>query len=301
MATLADNDDDNEVSTEEGVELPVEETTEEAEPVAVVEDERLAADDADEQPQRHKETAKERRDRAKAAKERDKRELAFQRNIIQQQNERLAALEQGQVVTRVTDLDNRLATALNEVDTFDKIFGKAIEAKNGDDARQARKLGDEAKQRAQAAYNEKQAILQQRQQQPAVDPRVERLAKDFMDANPWYNHTSNDEDSLIVKALDSAVASRYQPTDPAYWQALQERVKERLPQHFQEDAEDDAPRKGPPVGGSSRTNSPTSKSEIRLPAEYVTALKDAGLWDDPKTRIRMAKRYATQIKDSANR
>ena len=75
MGTLTENDDDNEISTDEGVEIQ-EDTKAEAEPtVDVVEDERLAADegDADQQPQRHKETARERRERAKAAKERDKK------------------------------------------------------------------------------------------------------------------------------------------------------------------------------------------------------------------------------------
>jgi hypothetical protein len=54
-------------------------------------------------------------------------------------------------------------------------------------------------------------------------------------------------------------------------------------------------RRGPPTGGTSRSSSGSSNGsaqQIRLSPERVQGLKDAGLWDDPKDRMRMAKKYA---------
>lgn len=313
MATLHDDDDEDHVAAvppKDGAEVEIEDEKVQPEPEVEVleEDERLSqqheeSDDTEDPKQRRpKESASERRARAKLAKERDKRELDFQRRELARQDALIKDLQKGQVVNRVTELDNRISTAQTEAETYDQIFGKAITAKNGDDARAAAAIRDAAKQRAWEAHQEKQQVLQQAQRQPQAAPPFQSMAEDFMSANPWYDHTGRDADSRLVKEIDAQVAKDYIPTSPAYWAELQKRVEKNLPQRFQrqdDTDEEEAPvqqsqqrtRKGPPTGGSSRSNSSTS-TQIRLSPERVAAMKDAGLWDDVKIRAKMAKTYA---------
>lgn len=318
MGTLTDDDDDDNVAAvpaKDGAEIDVEQDDTSAkqkdpEIVEVVEvsdqDERLshADDDQPERAERHRETAAERRARAKVAKERDKKELDFQRRELARQDALIRDLQQKQTVTTVNDLDQRIATANNEAETYDQIFGKAITAKNGDDARAAAAIRDAAKQRAWEAYQQKQQIVADANK--PVNKPVPYLdkAQAFMEANPWYNQKGTDSDSRIVNEIDEAVSKEYVPTSDAYWNELQRRVQKNLPHKFQADDQEDTDvqptkqRKGPPTGGSSRSNSSTA-TRIQLSPERVAAMKEAGAWDDPVLRTRMAKAYANYDKENS--
>lgn len=321
MATLHDDDDDAPPNTE-GAEVEVENDADEKgtkEPIIdVIEDdgsdERIAdqnqdADDVDEgeKPRRQKESAAERRARAKLAKERDKKELDFQRRELARQDALIKDLQKATTVNRVTELDNRITTAQSEASTYDTIHYKAIIAKNEVDAKNAADIRDAAKQRAWEAHQEKLAVIQQSQRQPTAVPPYQGLAEEFMSVNPWYDHSGRDADSRMVKEIDAQVAKEYIPTSPAYWKELQRRVQKNLPQHFQSNDDNDdgdtdvqptqRQRKGPPTGGSSRSNSSTS-TQIRLSPERVEAMKQAGAWDDPVLRTRMAKAYANYDKQN---
>ena len=322
-----DRDDDNQErqTDAENVEVEREQEQEAAPDVEVIEDsgeqeeggdERIAQSDDDEQerrPARKKESAAERRQRAKEAKIRDKRELDFQRRELARMDKLVQDLTQGQVVTRVTELDNRISSAQAEVQQWSQVQAKAITAKQGDDAVAADNLKQQAQQKLNEALWTKNQIVAQAQQPKQGEPAYAGLMKEFMDSNPWYDHNGGDEDSLIVKALDTAVATQYKPTDPRYWRELQKRVDARLGKNRSDSNADDqqdddmdepAPRQrtrgGPPVGGSSRGNSSGGGGtvQIKLSAERVQAMKDAGLWDDPKVRARMAKTYAQYDKDN---
>lgn len=322
MATIRDEDEDHVSAVEpnEGAEVELDGEQEEApaEPVVDVveddgQDERVASqdepgdDDGDSRQRRHKESAAERRARAKLAKERDKKELDFQRRELSRQDALIKELQKGQIVTRVTDLDSRIATANNEAEQYDRIFGAAITAKNGEDARAAAKIRDDARARAWQLDQERQQLVQHAQKPaPAGAPVYQGLAEEFMEANPWYDHSGRDADSRIVKEIDAEVAKEYIPTSPAYWKELQRRVQKNLPHHFQSNNDDDGDadaqptqrqRKGPPTGGSSRSNSSTSSTQIRLSPERVAAMKEAGVWDDPVLRSKMAKAYANYDKN----
>ena len=294
-----------------------------ADGIVVVEDARLnaeqTADDEDtghdDNRSRKRETARERRERARQAKERDKLEIDLLRRTTAKQDARLQELERSLTVTKVTDLDSRLATEIQTAEQMDKVFAAAISAKNGEDARRAAQLRDEAKQRAWNLYNEKQGIIQQaqqREQTPTVVPFADKAQK-FLSDKQWYNPQSGDEDSLVVEALDKALSKQMNPNDPNYWDTLDQKVRAKLPHRFQTQQRDDADdgqdededpaprqqtRRGPPTGGSSRDRQNGSVQQIRLPAEMVAAMKEAGHWDDPKVRNRVAQRYINGLKNN---
>ena len=322
MGTLSEDDDEQDQSTtqEHEVEVENEPAAEQQDPPieVVEEDARIAAPDDDGEQQhdnrgerKPRESAKERRERARVAKERDKKELAFLRAELSRQDQAMRDLQSAQSVTRINELDNRMSVAQREVQTFEQIEAAAIAKNEGRDAVDARKLRQEAERKLQQAAWEKQQIQQQRQAPPP--PTFLPLAQEFLSKLPWYDANGNDEDSLIVRALDNAVAQRYNPNSPEYWSELEGRVKQTLRHRFQtqqnnnsdddseEDVVQDQPprRKGPPTGGSTRTAS--SPNRIMLSPERVQAMREAGAWDDPVLRARMAKAYANYDKQHNSR
>lgn len=327
MGTLSGEDEDQDQSQDARVNDDPNDDTDQSQQVQVEdpsvprvveaseggEDERIATgSDDDEAPQhRGRESAKERRERVKRAKERDKQELDILRQSIAKQDAAMQELQKQLIVSRITELDNRLATESQTATQMDDVFAKAISAKNGEDAAAAARIRDDAKQKAWAIYHEKEKLVQQLQAPKRVAAPYAAQARQFVADKPWYNPGSGDEDSLIVEALDRALMKTMNPEDPRYWETLDKKVRARLPHKFQQeqqeqDEQDEAPqrqsaRKGPPTGGSSKTTSTrSSPGEIRLPKEMVDTMKEAGYWDDPKIRARVAKRYIDGLKNNRN-
>lgn len=218
---------------------------------------------------------------------------------------------------QITDLDNRLATESNTAQQMDEVFAAAITAKNGKDAAAAAALRDDAKQKAWNLFHQKENLVKQLNAPRTQEVTFKAQAMDFLADKPWYNPGSGDEDSLIVEAMDKALSKTMNPNDPKYWETLDKKVRQRLPHKFtdtddtDDDAQDDPPprqqtqqrtqqRRGPPTGGSSRSNSGSRPTEIRLPPEMVAAMKEAGHWDDPKQRARVAQRYIDGVKNNRN-
>jgi hypothetical protein len=339
MPKLGHEDDEDQGETTQQVEDPNDDTDPEQQvqledPTvpAVLEDdgqqdERLSDQaedddaDTDREPSRKRESAKERRQRAKEAKERDKLELQILRDTVSRQNASIEAIRRDTTVNRVTELDNRLATALAEVQQFENIEAAAITAKNGQDAVQAKRLAEAARQRAWGAHNEKEALVKQAQTPAAttIKPYADK-AVNFLKDKPWYNPNTTSatdlEDTMVVEALDKVLSKQMDPNDPLYWSTLENKVRTKLPHRFEsqtddsgEDDSNDEPqtrqqaaprRKGPPTGGSSRTQSGRGPQEIRLPKEMVEAMKEAGHWDNPKVRARVAQRYIDGLRQNRN-
>ena len=315
MGVIRDEGDEDtgrsqEHDTEETVEVEGEPEARQEPEVEVLEDERPNAeaddDEGDSRPSRRRETAAERRERARQAKLRDKRELNFQKAEIDRLARELENVKRTQIVTTVTELDNRIATANEEAAQMDRVKAAAISKNNGADAVAADNLRNQALWRAQEAQAARERLVAEANRPVAKPvPYIEK-AKAFMADNPWYNHNGTDEDSQLVKQIDNEVAKEYVPLSDAYWKELQRRVDKNLPhraKQTQDDGDDDyyeqetrtTPRRGPPTGGTNRSSGGSrsgSSTQIRLSPERVQGLKDAGLWDDPKDRMRMAKKYA---------
>jgi hypothetical protein len=267
-------------------------------------DERLADQDGE----RHRETAKERRARAKAAKERDKRELQFQHNLIRQQDQHVAELRSQVVQTQASLIDLRLSQLAAEAAQFEAIERAALTKQEAGDAIKARDLRAQALAKAQELEAQKKALIAggQQVQQPTQTQPVPyaRMAQIFVQRHPWYNPNQPSEDTAIVEALDKQIAREgYNPNTPDYWMELERRVAQRLPERSttrptasdsdagdRREVQTQQTRKGPPVGGSKTPGARGTR--IVLSAARVEALKEAGLWDDPATRARMAKKYA---------
>ena len=295
--------DEKEVPEEELI--PVDTPVEEAEqPDEDEEDTRLATSDDDHEEDLASTTnnarRKKRRELQRRARDMQQQELA----LLRQQNailaQRVSSIEGHTIATTEQTIDQRLAAAIRDAQQAEQIMAAAIEANNGQDTVLAQRIYNEAVQQAQQLQAAKQQVQQVRQNhapRPAAppDPRVATYAKEWMDANPWYDPNGGNEDSAITKQIDASLEREgYDPRNINYWQELTNRVA---------DAIGDAPakggRKGPPVG-SQREHAPTStRREIHVTPERKAAMIEAGVWDDPQKRQRYLKAYQQYDSGSA--
>ena len=249
----------------------------------------------------------ERKDRRDQAIKRDKLELDFLRKRNDDLERRVSVQEQRAHQVDLSSYDAQIAAAANEAEMADKVIAKAVEAGNGSDVTQALRYRDQAMQKMQQLQFAKQQAAQQRPQAaaPALDDMTMHYAKEFMDANPWYDSQGRNEDSAIVIAIDQSLAKDgFNPQTQEYWDELRKRTARRLPERFKTEQrqaarEERTPRGGPAVG-SGREHAPAStRKEIYLSPERKQALIDAGVWDDPVLRMKYAKRYSDY--DRANK
>lgn len=141
-----------------------------------------------------------------------------------------------------------------------------------------------------------------------MEQTILRNANIFTRRNEWYDpNDDEDEDSETVRRLDREIAAEgYNPASKDYWEELENRMKEELPHRFkaaktngkgQGHDDDDG---GKPNGkdrtvitaGSGRSaRSNESTGTYRLSKDRVDAIKEAGMWDDPKERQKMIDKY----------
>lgn len=247
-----------------------------------------------------------RRQLQKQAKERSQRELEYLRQQNAAMEARLRAVEGNTLSQQAQTIDQQYQRALYEAQQAETIIARAVEAGNGDDVTVALRLRDEAKERAQQLGYAKQQAEQSAQQaaQPQADPRVVDYAKQWLDANPWYNPQGRDEDSAVTKAIDNALAAEgWNPSSEEYWHELTRRVAARIGDDGAPAARNQAaPRRKAPPTGTTREHAPVStKNEVVVTAERKQAMIDAGVWDDPVARTRYLKAYQAYDRENTAR
>lgn len=285
------------------------------------EDTRLTEDtDHDEEEQGHAEETEEEararteRNRARRKQSKDrrkdyieglKRELAARDNVINELSQRMSIVERKSTGSEMAQLETAEREAKGYYDHFKKLHGQAVEQANGELAAEAMEKMMLARSRVEQINNIKTAMTKQQQPQaPALDPRLQANATTWMDKNRWFDINGKDEDSRLTLALDQMVRDAgYLPETPQYWEELDARIKKHLPHRTNSgyNAPRNVEQRGgrAPVAGSGREISSSNKGGYTLSAERVQAMKDAGIWDDPKQRADMIRRYQEQDKRSA--
>jgi hypothetical protein len=258
------------------------------------EDERLA--ESDEESEEEIRTGRNRRRQRRRDIHRRAKETAEEKiRLLEQQNadmlRRLASVEGHALNNNAQTLEERLAKAQRDVQQAEHFIAKATEAGNGDDVVAAMRIRDQAmaetNQLQQARYQFEEARKQSTT--PQVDPAVVNYAKEWMQANAWYDPSGRDRDSALTKAIDHEIVQEgYNPATREYWEELTARVADALGEG------NPAPkpkRRGPPTGNT-REHAPVStKREIYVTPERKQAMIEAGVWDDATLRQRYLKAY----------
>lgn len=149
--------------------------------------------------------------------------------------------------------------------------------------------------------NKAEAENHVRTQENVPNVVIQKQAERWMKDNPWYDPEGTDPRSKRAKTIDTQLAAEgWNPATRDYWEQLSSRLQEVEDDDYTESYE--APRKRGPrsvVTGSEReSGGGSSRGTFTLTPEQVRAMKDAGFWDDPKLRAKMAARYAQQARQT---
>jgi hypothetical protein len=228
-------------------------------------------------------------------------------NLLQRQNqelmERLAAIERKSYSADLAKLDSAIGDEQMRLEFFKNKMREATDSSDGARFTQAQEGWYETRRKVEAMQVIKERALQANDRESgAANPRLVKLANEWMGRNPWYDPNGGDEDSQIAKLVDNRLASEgWDPSTEDYWEEFDKRLQTRLPGRYNYEQGGQSRRRPRSfVTGSSRESFGGTQggSTFVLEPDQVRAMKEAGLWDDPQTRNRMIKRYAEQARNN---
>jgi hypothetical protein len=252
-----------------------------------------------------------RREERKLKKELQKqREVSSKHKIsaLERRNEelarRLAAVENTAASYQFAQVDKAIEDEATRVEYAKMKLVQAAQANDANAQVEYLEQLQEAKTKLSQiqAYKKQQLEEAKRPKQNVpneVSTEVQRQATSWLKENKWYDPQARDTDSKIAKLVDQDLASEgWDPSDPEYWDELDNRLSARLPHRYSAKSGTSNRRGGPTA--SSRTANPSGKAgnTITLSRERVSAIKDAGAWDDPVKRSKMIKAYAQFDKEN---
>lgn len=268
--------------------------------------------------QRNREDRQRKKDSERRRRDEDQRKI----KLLEQRNDELARrVERVEGHTSSQDIhkiDQAIGTTQQHINHWRGQIAAAASAGDGNALADAQEKWYEARARLDALTGIKTAAVEQQRAPKApapLDPMVREHFASWVKDHRWYNGAGKDQDSRIMLAIDNSLADEgFDPATSEYWDELTRRGRQQLPHRFKkapavpdyDDDEEDDPmplanrrRPAPQLsGGSSRESVPSSRTEFRLSPDRVRAMKEAGIWDDPKERADMVKRYREQ--DRAN-
>lgn len=238
----------------------------------------------------------ERKHRKEAQREREdtlRRELASRDAIINELRSKVEVIERRNTGSEVAQIENGKKQAAQAYNFFKDQIRVAGEAGNHAAVADATEKMIQA-QRKFDELSRVEQVFKQRQAAPQpLDPRLANHAQAWMERNKWYDPSGQDQDSEIAMRIDQRLAQEgWDPTTKEYWDELSSRVKKYLP-HRVNSGKMESTKPRSTVSGSGRESSTSSanRASYKLSAERVHALKEAGLWDDPKKRAEAIKRF----------
>jgi hypothetical protein len=249
-----------------------------------------------------------RRNRRRAKKEYIKRtneekdqNLILLRRQNQEMQDRLAVLERKTQGADMARYDKAMEDEAYRLQYAQQKMQEATDNSDGAAFTKAQELWYDSRRKLEAMHSYKEQVSKSSAQESApANPKLVRLANNWMERNSWYDPEAGDEDTQIAKVIDNRlVAEGWDPATQDYWDELDNRLQKRLPHRYTRNT-DEPSRRSPRsvVTGSSRESSGrVNGSQFVLEPEQVRAMKDAGFWDDPEKRNKMIKRYAIEARN----
>ena len=255
--------------------------------------------------------------RARREKRRAKRDLAkktgvekdMKLQLLERKNqelmERLSVVERKTHSADLARIDKAIEDQELRLQYAKMKIAEAASAADGHAMTEAQEIMYDARRQMEALSNVKKAAVEPRKAQGNVpDPRLQRLAANWMERNDWYDPNGRDTDSKIAKQIDEALVSEgWNPTESEYWEELDNRLHKYLPHKYNDSTDVRSSTKRPrsvvTSSGRESVNGSTNRNTFVLKPEQVRAMKDAGFWDDPDKRSKMIKRYAQEARNNS--
>ena len=254
--------------------------------------------------------------RARREKRRAKRDLAKKTGVekdmklqhLERKNqelmERLSVVERKTHSADLARIDKAIEDQELRLQYAKMKVAEAATAADGNAMTDAQEMMYEARRQIESLSSLKKTAVQPNQTQGNVpDPRLQRLAANWMERNDWYDPSGRDTDSKIAKQIDEALSAEgWNPTDADYWDELDNRLHKYLPHKYNDTTDVRSSTKRPrsvvTSSGRESVNGSTNRNTFVLKPEQVRAMKDAGFWDDPDKRSKMIKRYAQEARNN---
>ena len=255
--------------------------------------------------------------RARREKRRAKRDLAKKTGVekdmklqhLERKNqelmERLSVVERKTHSADLARIDKAIEDQELRLQYAKMKIAEAATAADGNAMTDAQEMMYEARRQIESLSSLKKTAVQPNQNQGNVpDPRLQRLAANWMERNDWYDPNGRDTDSKIAKQIDEALSAEgWNPTDADYWNELDNRLHKYLPHKYNDSTDVRSSTKRPrsvvTSSGRESVNGSTNRNTFVLKPEQVRAMKDAGFWDDPDKRSKMIKRYAQEARNNS--
>jgi hypothetical protein len=261
---------------------------------------------------------------AKRARRRAKKDLIRKTNEekdvrlqqLQRENEefkrRLSSVERESKENRVSRIDKHLEDQKVRLEYAKMKLSEAVQAGDGDAMVQAQTMWNEAQAAVGEFTRAKQAAEREAtgpsESAPRVDPAVQRNAADWMRRNSWYRPDTSDRDSQIAKKLDELLVTEgMNPSDPDYWDELDNRLQKALPHRYNDTSDGNSAVRKPRnvVGSSGREASAAfggnNRTQFVLSPERVKAMKEVGAWDNPVRKKAMIENFIKYDRANGNR
>jgi hypothetical protein len=235
-------------------------------------------------------------------------------NTLKRQNdhmaERLAVLEKRTAGADVARIDKAIEDAHVRMQYAKMKIKESTEMADGTGVAEANEAWYDARRQVESleALKKKAVSAPATPAMPkAADPRLKKLAGNWMARNDWNDPNGKDTDSRVaVKIDESLVEEGWDPTSEDYWEELDNRLTKYLPHRYNAGSDErSSPATRRPrmaVTGSGRESQSYSKaSEFRVSPERVKAIKESGRWDNIAERNKMIRRYAEYDRLNANR
>ena len=250
---------------------------------------------------------------AKRARRRSKKDLIRKTNEekdarlqqLQRENEefkrRLSNVERETKNSQIARIDKHLEDQKVRLEYAKMKLSEAVQAGDGDAMVEAQTMWNEAQSAVGEFARAKQQAereAQTRNDTPVVDPTVQRNAADWMRRNSWYRPDTSDRDSQIAKKVDELLVTEgMNPSDPDYWDELDNRLQKALPHRYNDNNDSNSAVRKPRnvVGSSGREASAAfggnNRTQFVLSPERVKAMKEVGAWDNPTRKKAMIENF----------
>jgi hypothetical protein len=251
---------------------------------------------------------------AKRARRRSKKDLIRKTNEekdvrlqqLQRENEefkrRLSNVERESKNSQIARIDKHLEDQKVRLEYAKMKLSEAVQAGDGDAMVQAQSMWNEAQSAVGEFSRAKNAAEREArgagQSVPVVDPTVQRNAADWMRRNAWYRPDTSDRDSQVAKKVDELLVTEgLNPSDPDYWDELDNRLQKALPHRYNDNNDSNSAVRKPRnvVGSSGREASAAfggnNRSQFVLSPERVKAMKEVGAWDNPTRKKAMIENF----------
>lgn len=250
---------------------------------------------------------------AKRARRRSKKDLIRKTNEekdarlqqLQRENEefkrRLSNVERETKNSQIARIDKHLEDQKVRLEYAKMKMSEAVQAGDGDAMVEAQTMFNEAQSAVgefARARQQAERETQNRNDTPVVDPTVQRNAADWMRRNSWYRPDTSDRDSQIAKKVDELLVTEgLNPSDPDYWDELDNRLQKALPHRYNDNNDSNSAVRKPRnvVGSSGREASAAyggnNRTQFVLSPDRVKAMKEVGAWENPTRKKAMIENF----------